>query len=277
MTEEEGKEKSENEQSLEDWLAEERARLDKGFSFEPPPPTADASAGTSPADQVLGGLGLGAGVLGGAVAPHPNPTTFEGCPSDGIAAALRQEFSGGDTRVQVERRGDTTIVTILQRQDDKGASDFIPAVNVALVEKETMLTVTVSDLSQDTVRDTISSIGGTLLEQGKHVLIGRRRGIRGMFDMAGRLKDGVTDLIEDIQDLGLPRRVWAVIDRVGGAAEKAYLEQRREEQKRQWEREEKERAWLYCPSCGRAYREDEAARVDCPSCGAPRGEKPVWL
>ncbi|HDD25228.1 MAG TPA: hypothetical protein ENF52_07310 [Chloroflexi bacterium] len=262
---------------MEDWLAEERARLDKGFSFEPPQPAADASAGGRPAEQVLSGLGLGAGVLGGAVAPHPNPTTFEGCSSDVIAAALRQEFSGGDTRVQVERRGDTTIVTILQCQDDRGASDFIPAVNVALVEKETTLTVTMSDLSQDTVRDTISSIGGTLLEQGKRVLIGKRRGVRGVLDMAEHLKDGVTDLIEDIQDLGLPHRVWDVIDRVGGAAEEAYLDQQREEQKRQWEREEKERAWLYCPSCGRAYRNDEATRVDCPACGAPRGEKPPWL
>jgi DNA-directed RNA polymerase subunit RPC12/RpoP len=265
--------------SFEEWLAEERVRLDKGFSFEPKTTTTSASpssSSSSVADQALAGLGLGAGVVGGAVAPHPNPTTFEGCTSALIVSALQQEFSAGDTRVQVQQNSDATIVSILQSQD-RSTLNFRPAVNVALVEKAELLTVTVSDLSQDTVRDTISSIGGTLLEQGKHVLVGRRRGVGGVLDMAGRLKDGVTELVEDIQDLGLPRRVWAVIDRVGGAAEQAHLDHKREQQKQQWAREEAERAWLYCTSCGRRYREEETARADCPSCGAPRSAKPAWL
>ena len=90
------------------------------------------------------------------------------------------------------------------------------------------------------------------------------------------MMEGVQDLVEDIQDLGLPKRVWQVIDRVGEAAEEAYLDEKRQEQERQREREAAERAWTHCESCGRAYQEDDD-RMDCPSCGAPRGSKPAWL
>ena len=58
-------------QSLDEWLAEERARLDKGFTFEPQPTSAPIQPGT--AEQALAGLGLGAGVAAGVAAPHPNP------------------------------------------------------------------------------------------------------------------------------------------------------------------------------------------------------------
>ena len=62
----------------------------------------------------------------------------------------------------------------------------------------------------------------------------RRRGVGGLIDMAGNLKDGVEDLVDDIQDLNLPKRVWAVIDRVGGAAEEAYLEEVRKARALEW-------------------------------------------
>ena len=105
----------------------------------------------------------------------------------------------------------------------------------------------------------------------------RRRGIGGLIETASDLIAGVEDVVEDIQDLNLPRRVWAVVDRVGVAAEDAYLEQqgRIEEQKRL--REKAERAWTHCPSCGRAYEPTEVERMNCPSCGGARGPRPQWL
>ena len=264
-------------QSHEEWLAAERERLNEGFSFEPQPSSAASDSGPAPAAQALAGLGLGAGVVGGAVAPHPNPTTFEGCKADVIVTALKKEFSGDDTHVQIAKADDSVVVTILQSQTNR-PQQFTPALTATFIETPDTLTVTVSDLDQGTVRGTISSIGSTVLDQGKTILSKRRRlGVAGMLDAAGRVMDGVEDLVEDIQDLGLPRRVWEVIDRVGEAAEQAYLDQKRKEQELQWQREAAEQAWTHCASCGRRYKDSENSRTDCPSCGAPRGDKPAWL
>jgi hypothetical protein len=262
-------------QSYEEWLAEEQARLDKGFSFEPQPSSEASAPGA--ADQIAAGLGLGAGVIGGAVAPHPNPVTFEGCRADVIVTALRKEIADDDTRVQVDSTGDSVVVTVLQSQESR-PHDFSPALTATLVETADTLTVTVSDLNQGAVRSAVSSVGDTVLDQGKRLLTGRgRSGVAGLLDAADQVMEGVDDLVEDIQDLGLPKRVWGVVDRVGGAAEEAYLEQQRREQELQQEREAAERAWTHCEWCGRVYGSGEAGVTECPSCGAPRGAKPAWL
>ena len=262
-------------QSYEEWLAEERARLDKGFSFEPQPSSEASAPGT--ADQIAVGLGLGAGVLGGAVAPHPNPVTFEGCKADVIATALRKEIADDDTRVQVDKTSGSVVVTILQSQENR-PHDFSPALTATLVETADALTVTVSDLNQGAVRGALSSVGSTVLNQAKELLTGRgRSGVGGLLDAAGQVMEGVDDLVEDIQDLGLPKRVWGVIDRVGGAAEEAYLDQQRKEREQQQKREAAERAWTHCEWCGQVYGSGEDSVTECPSCGAPRGAKPNWL
>ncbi len=271
MTDEE---KTNSEQSLKEWIAEERARLDKGFTYEPPPLSSPESKPGS-AGQLAAGLGLGAGVVAGAVAPHPDSVTFEGCHTGVIVTALRQEIANDDTRVQVGRSDDSVVVTILQSQANR-PHQFTPALTAALVETSDTLTVTISDLSGEAKRSTLGSVGRTVVEQGKR-LIHKRRGIGGLVQAAGDVMEGVEDLVEDIQDLGLPKRVWEVIDRVGAAAEQAYLEEKRKQQELQWQREAAERAWTHCESCGRAYKDDEAHRVDCSSCGGVRGNKPDWL
>jgi predicted Zn-ribbon and HTH transcriptional regulator len=258
-------------QSLEEWMAEERARLKKGFEYTPKPVT---SSGPTPADEALTGLGIGAGVVGGAVAPHPNPTVFEGVKAAIIADALESELSDEDARVQVTRTGDSTMVTILLSQAD--GYQFLPALTVTLLETADKLTVTMGDLDKDVVRGAWASIGGEVVEQGKDLLLGRR-GIAGMLDAAGDLIESVSDVAESVDDLALPKQAWKVIDRVGKAAEEAYLEAKRREQEAQRQREAIERAWTHCPACGRAYRPEEIERVDCPSCGAPRGDRPDWL
>ncbi|MBL7063028.1 MAG: hypothetical protein ISS49_02320 [Anaerolineae bacterium] len=263
---------ADKEQSLEEWLAEEQARLDKGFTFKPQPSSAASKPGA--AEGIMAGLGLGAGVVAGTVAPHPDAVTFEGVKAAVIVKALRSEIPDDDTRVQVDEGGDAVVVTILQSQESR-PRQFSPAVSATLIETADTLTVTVSDLSQGAVRGALSSVGSTVLDQGKGLLF-RRRGIGGLLDTAGDIMESVSDLIEDIQDLGLPKRVWEVIDRVGEAAEEAYLDEKRKEQERQRKREAAEGAWTHCESCGRAYREDDD-RMDCPSCGAPRGPKPAWL
>jgi hypothetical protein len=264
---------TDKEQNLEDWLAEEQARLDKGFSFEPKPSSEASKPGAG--EDVLAGLGLGAGVAGGALAPHPNPVTFEGCKAEVIVNALRNEVAESDTRFQVDKTDDSAVVTILQSQENR-PHQFSPAVTVTLLETDEVLTVTVSELDQDSVRSTISSLGNTILDQGKRVLF-RRRGIRGVLDTADDLLEGVEDLVEDIQDFGLPKKVWEVIDRVGGAAEEAYLSQQQKERERQRERRAAERAWTHCEWCGRAYGDKENDKTACPSCGASREPKPTWL
>jgi len=264
---------TDKEQSLEEWMAEERARLDKGFSFEPQSTSGASKPGAG--DQVLAGLGLGAGVVGGAVAGHPDSVTFEGVKAAVIVNALKSEIADDDTRVRVERAGDSVVATILQSQAGQ-PYDFSPALTVTLIETSDALTVTVSDLNQDAVRGTLSSVGSTVLDQGKRLLL-RRRGIGALLETASDVMEGIGDLVEDIQDMSLPKRVWEVIDRVGKVAEEAYLDEQRKEQALQREREAAEWAWTHCESCGRAYREDEDSRVDCPSCGGVRGDKPDWL
>jgi len=266
---------TDDKQSHKEWLAAERARLANGFSFEPQP--SSAASKPSLADQALVGAGLGAGVIGGAGASHPNPVTFEGCKAEVIVNALRTEIPDDDTRVQVDKTGDSVVVTILQSQKSTPL-EFSPALTATLIEKTNTLTVTVSDLSQGTVRSALGSMGSTLLDQGKKMLSGRKRsGAAGLLDAAGRVMEGVEDLVEDIQDLGLPRRVWEAIDRVGGAAEQAFFDEQRKEQELQWKREAARRAWTHCAWCGRAYQDDEDNRTDCPACGATRGDKPASL
>ncbi|HEY73350.1 MAG: hypothetical protein DRJ03_14275 [Chloroflexi bacterium] len=264
---------ADQEQSLKEWLAEEKARLDKGFTFEPKPSSQTSEPGA--AGAILAGAGLGAGVVGGAMGPHANPVTFEGVKASVIINALRSEIPDDDTRVQVNRTDATTVVAILQSQARR-PRDFFPALTVNLVETPDALTVTVSDLDQDAKRGALGSIGRTALNQGKRLLF-RRRGIRGLFQTAGDLVDGVQDMVEDIQDLGLPKQVWEVIDRVGEAAEGAYLEQRSKEQRLQREREAAEQVWLYCQYCGHAYKVNEGSLTNCSACGGPRGPKPDWL
>jgi hypothetical protein len=261
----------EKKQSLEEWMAEERKRLKKGFEYTPKPTT---SGGPGASDDALAGLGLGAAVVGGAVAPHPNPVTFEGVRASVVASALQSELAGDDTRVQVSRTGDATVVSILLHQAE--SYQFLPALTVTLLEAAGALTVTMGDLDKDVARGAWASIGGTVVEQGKDLLLGRR-GPAGLLDAAGDLIEGISQVAESVDDLALPKQVWAVIDRVGKAAEEAYLEEKRLREEELRRREEAERVWTHCPACGRAYRPEETQRVDCPSCGAPRGNRPDWL
>ena len=120
----------ENEQSLEEWMAKEQARLEKGFEYQSKP---SAKGGTNTGDDALTGLGLGAAVVGGAVAPHPNPVTFEGVKASVIADALKSDISSDDTQVQINRTDDSTVVTVLLHQ--ARSDQFLPALTVTLLEK----------------------------------------------------------------------------------------------------------------------------------------------
>lgn len=262
---------TDEEKSLEEWIEEERSKLKKGFDYTPQP-TSDAGKPDS-GEEILAGLGLGAGVIGGAVAPHPNPVTFEGVRISTISGALQKELVDQSTRVETTQTGDSVIITIYKSPRDNPYS-FSPALTATMIEKGDQLTVTLSDLDRDVKREALSSMGGTVLEQGKRALTGGAAGLAGLIDAAGELVEGVGELAEHVDDLSLPKRVWDVIDRVGGAAEKAYREEKRRQDQAQRKREEAERAWTHCPSCGRAYRPDEADRVDCAACGAPRGARP---
>jgi hypothetical protein len=261
----------EKKQSLEEWMAEERERLKKGFEYESRP---TASGGPSTGDDVLTGLGLGAAVVGGAVAPHPNPVTFAGIKASVIANALKSELTSDDTQVQVSQTGDSTVVTLLLQQTQ--SYQFLPALTATLLEKAGALTVTLGDLDKNMTRGAWTSIGGTIVEQGKG-LLRRRRGPAGLLDAAGELIEDISEVAENVDDLALPKQVWAVIDRVGKAAEEGYLEEKRLQEEALRKREEAEWAWTHCPSCGRAYSPEEAQRVSCPSCGGTRGDKPDWL
>ncbi len=269
MTEEE----QSQEQSLEAWLAEERKRLDEGFSFEPQP----SSEETTPdaAQDILAQLGLGAGVLAGVIAGHDNPATFEGCSASTVAEALASHLTGDDTRVTADQTDQATVLTVLQSQEQRPYG-FAPALTVTLIETGETLTVAMSDLSEDAKRGALGSIGKTALRGSRRMLL-RRRGLPGVLDAAGGLMQSIEDVSEDLQDLSLPKRVWAIIDHVGVAAEESYLEEQRRKGILKRQREAAERAWTHCEWCGRAYAQDERDVVQCPSCGAPRGPKPVWL
>jgi hypothetical protein len=265
---------TDNEKSREEWLAEERARLEKGFSYEPQP-TSGASK-PSAGGQVLAGLGLGAGVVGGVVAEHPDSVSFEGVESAVIVNALKSGIADDDTRMQIEQSGESVVATILQSQDEQ-PHNFSPVLTVTLIEKAETLTVTMSKLNQDSVRGRLSDMGSTVLNQGRRVFFRRRRGPGGLLETADYVVEGIEDLVEDIQDLNLPSRVWVVIDRVGKAAEEAYLDEQRKKQEAQRQREAAERAWTHCEWCGHAYGDDEDHLTSCPTCGGARGPKPAWL
>jgi hypothetical protein len=260
--------------SHEEWLRSERERLKRGFSYTPPPPAPGTATTAGAADQALAGLGLGAAAAAGALGPHPNPITFQGIRASVITNALRSEISDDDTRVRVQPTDEGTVAVISQSMAS-APHRYAPVLTVTLLEAPDALTVTVSELRKSALREKWGSIGGTVLEQTGEVLgARRRRGVGGLIDVAASLKDGVEDLVDDIQDLNLPRRVWRVIDRVGGAAEEAYLEEVRKARAIEWQREAALRAYTRCEWCGRAYAPDEGALVECPACGGTRGSAP---
>lgn len=260
-------------QSLEAWLAEERQRLDQGFAYQPPPSPEDNPPDA--AQDILAQLGLGAGVLAGVVAGHANPVTFHGLRASTLLESLVSHVSGGDTRASVETTEAATVVTFLQSQEG-GSHGFSPALTVTLIETGETLTVAMSDLSADAKRGAIGSLGRAALHGGQRLLL-RRRGLAGALDAAGGLMQTIEQASEDIEDLSLPRRTWAIIDQVGEAAEGAYWEQERKREARDRRREAAERAWTHCEYCGRAYPTDGEDIVQCPSCGGARGPRPAWL
>ncbi|NLF03135.1 MAG: hypothetical protein GX601_19400, partial [Anaerolineales bacterium] len=213
-------------------------------------------------------------VVSGAVAPHSNPATFQGCRAATIAEALRAELTDDDTYIHVSTNPDGLVVTILEGQ--AGARNYQPVLAVTLVERADTLSVSVGALSQASKREVISSLSQVLLDGGRHLLMGRR-GVGGLINTAGRLVNGVGNLIEEVQDLNMPKRVWAIVDRVGLAAEKVYLEEQRQAREAERQRQAALRAWTHCSYCGRAYEDAEQSQMRCPSCGGPRGSKPAWL
>jgi hypothetical protein len=263
----------EDKRRREEWLAQEQERLRRGFSYQPPSASAGSAGAGSGGDQALAGLGLGAGVVGGAVAPHPNPVTFEGVPAVVIAEALRAELTDHDTRLAASPAADSLVVTIYQARD-RQALRFQPALAVTMVERGETLTVTVSELAQGAVTDVLGSIGGTLLEEGWDIVARRRAGLGGLLSTVGHIVRGAGRLADTLEDLTLPKRTWAVIDRVGAAAEDAYREARRRAEAAERAREAALRAWTHCPYCGRAYEAAEEALTNCPACGGPRGARP---
>jgi len=269
-------EEQEKKLNLDEWLAEERDRLDRGFQFEPKSTTAEPGA-SADIEGTLAGAGLGAGVVAGAAAPHPDPVTFQGVKPTLIIDALREELTDRDTQIQVNQGQEAMEVTVLQAQEHS-PHEFLPALTATLIDTDNALTISVSDLNQRTVRHTLSSMGNTVLREGTSVLVRRKhRGPEGLVDVAGNIIQGIENIVEDIQDLTLRARVWKVIDRVGHAAEQAYLDEQAKLTARQRAHEAARRAWTHCPYCGRAYGKDETDLTQCPSCGGTRGEKPEPL
>ncbi len=266
-------EKHNQQEALEEWLAEERRRLDEGFSFQPQP--MEESAPPDPAQDILAQMGLGAGVLAGVIAGHANPVTFEGCSASTIAEAVRSHITSGDNRVAIEETEEATVVTVLQGQENR-VDGFFPALTVTLIETSDTLTIAMSDLSPDLKREAVGSIGQAALRSGRSLLV-RGRGLGGVLYAAGGWVRSIEEVSENLQDLSLPSRVWGVIDIVGSAAEASFLEGQRTENARERERRSAERAWTHCEWCGRAYPAEDHGVVQCPSCGAPRGPKPAWL
>ena len=169
--------------SHEEWLAAERAKLKKGFTYTPPPPSPDVASEATTADQVLAGLGLGGAVVAGTLAPHPNPITFQGIGAPVIANALRSEISDDDTRVQVSRNDEGTVVVISQSQAAT-PRQFTPALTVTLLQGSDSLTVAVSELRKSTLRGKWGSIASTVIDQGRDVLGSGSGGARGLLDLA---------------------------------------------------------------------------------------------
>jgi hypothetical protein len=266
---------SEN-KSREEWLADEQARLKQGFAFVPPPaavPAAPSGAGGA-GDQALAALGIGAGVIGGALGPHPNPVSFEGVEAAVLADALHAELADADTCVQVNRSGAALVVTVLQCPNG-GQGRFQPALALTLLEAGDTLTVTMSELSKGASGSAIGEIGGTLLQHGWGMLAGRRRGLGGLVNTVGHVIQGAGQVAETLDDLRLPQRSWAVIDRVGAAAEASYLEAKRRSDAGRRKRAAALHSWTHCDYCGRAYEAEEATISNCPACGGPRAARPA--
>lgn len=260
---------SEKRKSREEWLAEESARLKRGPTLQPLIPSVTNRG--SALDPMRAGLGA----TGGALAPHPNPVTFQGCTANVIAEALRAELTDEDTRVEIGQAGKGIVVTIFQSYGRR-SYHFWPVLSVTLLQAGEQLTVTVSPLAERAATDALSAIGGTLIKHGIG-LLRRPSGLGGLLSTVGHVVQGASELMDHLEDLTLPQRVWAIIDRVGGAAEKAFLEAQWRALEQQRQREAILAAWTHCPYCGRAYAPAEAELANCPACGGARGSKPEWI
>jgi hypothetical protein len=247
----------------------ERERMEKLKAFfaqsvEAHPPEADGAEGALTA-VAMGALGIGAAVA------TDNTAHFRGVKPAELIPALRAEFGGGKTSLQMSGREEALTATVGLWD----GSQSISAMTINLTQANDGVEVKVNDLTTRGVLTTLKEGGMKLLgaaEAGFDLLRGGARSPMEFFDRADEAISAGTGLAEAAGNLKLKERAWKVIKQAAESIEANFLSLQEEERKA---RAALEAAWdryYNCPTCGVSFQpEDNACRV----CGTARPTAPT--
>ncbi len=250
---------------------EEREKMEKLMDFfadsvEAHPPQNEMGE-EALAAAALGALGIGAAV---AVATDGS-AHFRGVKPEELIPALRAEFGGGKTSLQVGGRPEalTAIVGLLS------GGQIIPAMTINLTEANEGVEVKVNDLTTRGMLETVKEGGLKLLGAagaGLDLLTGGMRSPLAFFDKADEALSAGTGLAEAAGNLKLKERAWKVIKQAAESIEANYISRMEDEREA---RAALEAAWdryTNCPTCGVSFGPEESV---CRVCGTARPEAPV--
>lgn len=152
-----------------------------------------------------------------------------------IAQALLAEFNQGNMRAQILGQSDKMVVQVGTRPDAMSGGQTAMTVTIQTLEEGIMV-----ELGQQAWLGVAASLGATALAA-----------IRNPFSLLGRLDD----IAQDIENLQISERVWAVISKAARAAG-AYAELSEN---------------LKRTTCEYCHVANPVGQPSCSACGAPLG------
>jgi len=248
----------------------ERERMEKLKAFfaqsvEAHPPEKDQGEDALTA-AAMGVLGIGAA----AAVATDNSARFRGVKPEELLPALRAEFGGGKTSLQVNGRPEALTATVGLLSGGQN----VPAMTINLTEVDDSVEVKVNDLTTRGVIETVKEGGMKLLGAAGAGLDLLRGGIRSpldFFDKADEALSAGTGLAEAANNLKLKERAWKVIKQAAESIEANYLSLVEEERKARAALEEAWDRYYNCPTCGVSFAPEETV---CHVCGTARPEAP---
>ncbi|HMV29811.1 MAG TPA: zinc ribbon domain-containing protein [Anaerolineales bacterium] len=152
-----------------------------------------------------------------------------------IAQALLAEFNQGNMRAQILGQSDKMVVQVGTRPDAMSGGQTAMTVTIQTLEEGIMV-----ELGQQAWLGVAASLGATALAA-----------IRNPFSLLGRLDD----IAQDIENLQISERVWAVISKAARAAgASAELSEN-----------------LKRTTCEYCHVANPVGQPSCSACGAPLG------
>lgn len=245
-----------------------QASMAKAAAEVPSSPAMDDLSG------VLGAVGLGAGVLAGAAISN-DTAHWRGVKQDDLINALRAEFANHSETSVTTSGTPNALTTSILLATDKGP---VPAVTIQMTTVDDGTEVKVSDLSAESLGDTLTKGGKKIINLAADglKLLGKKSFLGGVsadevLGTASHALDESSGLGELAGRLKIKERAWKAMKAAADSIEKNYLTELEKKRQEQHKTEAELRYYATCEFCGKTFGEDD---IVCTGCGQARPPKP---